>query len=95
VEAMVRLMACPAAGGEIVHIGDDTEETNIADLAKLVLRATGTHATLEPSAAPAGSVARRCPDLDKLRALTGYQPSVALEDGVRRTVEWYRGWGGR
>lgn len=95
VDAMLRLMDCPAASGEIVHIGDDTEETNIGDLAKVVLRTVGTHAALEPSAAPAGSVARRCPDLGKLRALTGYQPAVALEEGVRRTIEWYRGWAGR
>ena len=39
VEAMLRLMDTPEAAGQIVHIGDDTEQTNIADLAKLVLRA--------------------------------------------------------
>jgi UDP-glucuronate decarboxylase len=90
VEAMIRLMATPEALGQIVHIGDDTAETNIGDLAKLVLRTTGASATLAPSAAPPGSVRRRCPDLTRLRALTGYEPSVPLEDGVRRTVEWYR-----
>jgi UDP-glucose 4-epimerase/UDP-glucuronate decarboxylase len=94
VEAVVRLMAEPRATARIVHIGNDAE-TNIGDLAKLVLRATGTHATLDPSAAPIGSVARRCPDLGKLRTLTGYQPSVPLEEGVRRTVEWYRAWSAR
>ncbi|MFI5908200.1 NAD-dependent epimerase/dehydratase family protein [Dactylosporangium sp. NPDC051541] len=93
VEAMLRLMATPAAGGRIVHIGDDTAETNIADLAKLVLRQTGTPATLLPLPAPPGSVRRRCPDLTLLRTLTGYQPAVPLEEGVRRTVAWYREWG--
>ena len=39
VEAMLRLMDTPEAAGQIVHIGDDTEQTNIADLAKLVLEA--------------------------------------------------------
>ncbi|GAA2394803.1 NAD-dependent epimerase/dehydratase family protein [Dactylosporangium salmoneum] len=90
VEAMVRLMACPQAAGRIVHIGDDTAETNIADLAKLVLRVTGSTADLEPAPGAAGAVTRRCPDLSLLRALTGYQPAVPLEEGVRRTVEWYR-----
>jgi UDP-glucuronate decarboxylase len=93
VEAMLRLMDQPAAVGQIVHIGDDSAETNIADLAKLVLRETGATATLAPSAAPPGSVRRRCPDLTRLRALTGYEPSVPLEEGVRRTIEWYREWG--
>ncbi len=74
VDAMLRLMATPEASGQIVHIGDDTQETNITDLAKLVLRLTGADAALEPAPAPPGSVARRCPDLgaaaraDRLRA---------------------------
>ena len=92
VEAMLRLMDCTEAAGEIVHIGNDSEETNIADLAKLVLRISGVHAALEPVAAPPGSVTRRCPDLTKLRRLTGFQPAVGLEDGVRQTVDWYRRW---
>jgi nucleoside-diphosphate-sugar epimerase len=87
--AMSRLMSTDAAVGETVHIGNDAE-TNIGDLAKLVLRVTGVQADLESRSAPPGSVARRCPDLAKLRALTGYEPTVSLEDGVRRTYDWYR-----
>jgi UDP-glucuronate decarboxylase len=90
VEAMLRLMDTPAATGQIVHIGDDTAETNIGDLAKLVLRLAAASPTLVPMPAPAGSVARRCPDLGTLRALTGYEPAVPLEEGVRRTLDWYR-----
>jgi UDP-glucose 4-epimerase/UDP-glucuronate decarboxylase len=54
VEAMLRLMATPAASGEIVHIGDDSAETNIGDLAKLVLRVAGTSPALAAIPAPAG-----------------------------------------
>ncbi|HWH00864.1 MAG TPA: NAD-dependent epimerase/dehydratase family protein [Pilimelia sp.] len=91
VEAMLRLMATPEAAGQIVHIGNDADETNIADLAKLVLRVAGVSPAVEALPAPPGSVARRCPDLSRLRALTGYEPQVPLEEGVRRTFEWYRG----
>jgi UDP-glucose 4-epimerase/UDP-glucuronate decarboxylase len=92
VEAMLRLMDTPAATGRIVHIGDDTAETNIGDLSKLVLRLAGVSPALAPMPAPAGSVARRCPDLASLRALTGYEPVVPLEEGVRRTLDWYSRW---
>jgi nucleoside-diphosphate-sugar epimerase len=88
-DAMTRLMTTGPAAGEIVHIGNDTE-TNIGDLAKLILRVAGFHAELKGRPAPPGSVTRRCPDLTKLRALTGYEPTVSLEDGVRRTFDWYR-----
>jgi len=90
VEAMVRLMATPEANGQIVHIGNDSEETNIADLAKLVLGVAGVSPVIQPLPAPRGSVARRCPDLSRLRDLTGYQPMVALDEGVRRTFDWYQ-----
>ena len=33
---------------------------------------------------------RRAPDLSEIRALTGYAPTVGLEEGVRRTYAWYR-----
>lgn len=92
VEAMLRLMATPRAFGEIVHIGDDTAETNILDLAKLVLRMAQVSPEIQPAPAPPGSVDRRCPDLTWLRNLTGYEPAVGLEDGVGRTFEWYRAW---
>ncbi|MEV4160578.1 NAD-dependent epimerase/dehydratase family protein [Nonomuraea dietziae] len=90
VEAMVRLMATPEAFGRIVHIGDDTAETGIADLAELVLRVAGADPVISPAPAPAGSVARRCPDISLLRELTGFEPKVSLEEGVRRTFAWYR-----
>ena len=94
VEAMLRLMTTPRAAGQIVHIGNDRDETNIGDLAKLVLRLAGTNPVIEPLAAPPGSVPRRCPDLTRLRELTGYEPTVTLEEGVRTTFTWYRenGW---
>lgn len=90
VDAMLALMDTPEAAGQIVHIGDDTEETNIGDLAKLVLRIAGRNPVVRELPAPAGSVARRCPDLTLLRALTGYEPRVPLEEGVRRTYAWYQ-----
>jgi UDP-glucose 4-epimerase/UDP-glucuronate decarboxylase len=90
IEAMLRLMDSAGAAGQIVHIGDDSEQTNIADLAKLVLRVAGVSPAIRAEPAPVGSVGRRCPDLTRLRRLTGYEPLVPLEEGVRRTFDWYR-----
>ena len=92
VEAMTRLMAAEAAWGRVVNIGNDAEETRIGDLARLVLDTAGFAPTIEPVPAPAGSVERRCPDLTRLRALTGFQPKMGLAAGVRDTFDWYRRW---
>lgn len=88
-DAVVRLMSTEEADGEIVHIGSDTE-TIIADLAKLVLRLAEFSPELDALPAPPGAVVRRVPDLAKLRALTGHEPRIPLEEGARRTFEWFR-----
>lgn len=89
-DAMQRLMLSDAALGRIVHIGNDLEETNIGDLARLILRVADYRPELQIEPAPTGSVARRCPDLTVLRGLTGFTPKVGIEEGVRRTFAWYR-----
>ncbi len=90
VEAMLRLMTTPAASGQVVNIGNDTEETRIEDLVGLVLKEAGFEPKVDRVPAPAGSVARRCPDIGRLRSLTGFVPKVSLEAGVRETFGWYR-----
>lgn len=88
--AALRLMESPAAVGQIVHIGHDRAQTTIGDLARLVLRIAGLDATVVTEPSPPGSVVRRCPDLTKLRRLTGFEPAIGLHEGVRRTFYWYR-----
>jgi UDP-glucuronate decarboxylase len=90
VEAILRLTASEPAWGQIVNIGNDSEETVIEDLARLVLREARFEPALDRGPAPPGSVARRCPDISRLRALTGFVPKVSIEAGVRDTFAWYR-----
>ena len=92
VEATVRLVGAERAAGQVVNIGNDAEETVIEDLASLIIRRAGYRPALDRVAAPAGSPERRCPDLGRLRALTGFTPKVSLETGVAETYDWYRAW---
>jgi UDP-glucose 4-epimerase/UDP-glucuronate decarboxylase len=95
VEATLRVVATDGAWGRVVNIGNDTEETVIEDLATLVLRRAGYRPSIERGPAPAGSPERRCPDLTRLRALTGFAPKVPLETGLAETFDWYRAWSTR
>lgn len=90
VEAMTRLMEAPKAAGQIVNIGNDAEETSVERLVAIVLRLAGFTPAIERRPAPAGSPSRRCPDIRRLRALTGFAPKVDLESGVGLTFAWYR-----
>jgi UDP-glucose 4-epimerase len=78
-----------ALGGhrEIYHIGND-QEISIRDLVLRISRVMGIGLNVQPGASAEGGTPRRCPDISKMRAL-GYQPSVGLDEGLRRTVAWY------
>ena len=90
-DAIQRLMAAAVtAEGVVVNVGNDREETTVAALLELVLNAAGFKPQLDPRPAPPGSVARRRPDISRLRSLTGFEPRVSLAEGVRETLEWYR-----
>lgn len=71
----------------IYHVGTEDELT-IAALAQKVAASFGRRATIVPSEAPAGETSRRCPDIGKISQL-GYRPVVSIEEGIRRTRDWY------
>ena len=91
VEALVRLMAAPAARGEVFNVGND-EEVSIAELARLVVEATGSSSAIEgvpyEEAYQAGfeDMRRRRPVLEKLERVTGFRPRTNLREIVAKTL---------
>jgi len=77
--------------GDVVHIGDPAGEVSIRDLYQIIFKALDIRpgSFVERRSSP-GSVPRRCPDASRLMELTGFAPETSLEEGVRRTAEWYR-----
>ena len=89
VRATLSLTALPDERPILTSVGNDTEEVVIIDLVSRLFAMTSYEAELEVHEPPAGSPDRRRPDLSRLRQLTGYEPQVSLEEGLRRTYEWY------
>jgi CDP-glucose 4,6-dehydratase len=79
------------ASGEAFNAGGGQPHA-VRDVVALICAIAGTDVEPEVRGAgtPAGEIDRQYVDASKLRALTGWQPRVALEEGLRRTVEWYR-----
>lgn len=75
----------------IYNVGNDLEEVAISELARTLAEVCGEPAMPMEFATAAGPlIARRAPDLRRLREVTGYVPSVSLREGLGRTVTWYR-----
>lgn len=85
VVALDRLAGCPSAVGEIVNVGND-QEIAIRDLAELVIARAHSHSGLrflsykEAYGEEFEDVTHRRPVLDKLKALTGFEPKWKLAD---------------
>lgn len=90
VEALLGAMAALREAPLVANVGSDREEVRTDDLALRVCRLAGYEPPLAPRPAPPGSPERRVPDLSRLRALTGYEPRVGLDEGLARTFAWYR-----
>jgi UDP-glucose 4-epimerase len=73
---------------EVYHIGSD-EEVSVRDLAARIGKIVGIDLDIQPGEVQAGGTPRRCPDITKMRAL-GWSPTVGLDEGLERTVAWYR-----
>ena len=62
------------------------------DVVELICRLAGASVVPEirGDGVPHGEIDRQWVDSTRLRALTGWRPLVPLEEGLRRTIEWYR-----
>lgn len=84
------LMRVIEKGGhlEIYHIGTRSE-ISMGELAEKVVKSLGREAKLQFGPAMPGATLRRVPDISKLEKL-GYSPKVSLEEGLSKTIPWYR-----
>ena len=94
VEGFVRALDVPAADGEMLNIWAD-REIAIEDLARMVwgmVRADEPRIQKVPLATFGRyeDVERRIPDNSRAARVLGYRPSVTLEEGLPRTIQWQR-----
>jgi UDP-glucose 4-epimerase len=95
VAALVRLVAEPRAIGNVYNIGH-VEEISILELARRVKALTNSPSDIvlipydEAYEAGFEDMPRRVPDLTKIRELTGYAPTMALDDILRSVIEFER-----
>lgn len=89
VKATEAVMLSEKCNGEIIHIGNSSQEIKIIDLLALVFDVANFHPTVEVKPAPSGSVMRRCPDTRKLFELTGFKAQITLETALPKMYSWY------
>jgi NAD dependent epimerase/dehydratase len=79
--------------GEVLNVGNGNEIT-MKELVEKIKVLVGSEVALEEDPErirPTGSeVMRLWADTTKIKTLTGFQPTVTLDEGIKRTIEWFR-----
>ncbi|MEE1754695.1 NAD-dependent epimerase/dehydratase family protein [Streptomyces sp. SP18CS02] len=72
-----------------VNIGNPTEITML-ELARLVIELSGSSSEIRFVERPTDDPAVRCPDITLARDKLQWEPGIAAEEGLRRTIDWFR-----
>jgi len=88
VDGLLHVALDPDADGEVLNIGNPHEVT-VRELAERILAIMGSPVGTILVPSRPGDPQRRCPDITRMTARYGWRPTVALDDGLRRTVEWF------
>jgi UDP-glucose 4-epimerase len=90
VDATLLAMWHPAAIGQTFNVGNQRAVTTIYGLANTVVRVTGSRSPLSVVRKDYADVELRIPQVQKARDLLGFEARIDLEEGIRRTAEFYR-----
>ncbi len=89
ITGLLKLAFLDDLSGAVINIGND-EEMTIRAFADLVRRLAGSDSDIVHHDLPEGDPVRRRPDIGKARKLLQWEPKVGTEEGVKRTIEWFR-----
>jgi UDP-glucuronate decarboxylase len=88
-DGLLRLMASPKGFTGPVNLGNP-EEVSVVELAERITEIVGNKRRIEFRPLPVDDPKRRRPDISLARARLGFEPSTPLEQGLARTVAYFR-----
>jgi UDP-glucuronate decarboxylase len=88
IDGMIRMMGTPDDITGPINLGNP-EEFTIRELAEKVIDMTGSRSRIVLRPLPQDDPARRRPDIRRARSILGWEPTIRLEDGLRRTIEYF------
>ena len=90
ITAILKMLQAKSMKEKVVNIGNP-EQTSILTLAKKIKSLTNSKSRITFHPRPQGDPQRRCPDITRAREKLNWQPKVTLEEGLQKTITWFRG----
>ena len=88
VDGLIRLMNAPDDCIGPINLGNPDEFT-VLELAELVLQMTGSKSRLVRRPLPQDDPTKRRPDITLARQKLGWQPTIPLREGLKKTIDWF------
>jgi nucleoside-diphosphate-sugar epimerase len=89
VDGVLRAVTAPAASGQVLNVATGSR-ISLNRLFEVMCDLTGSRVNIRYGPPRSGDVRDSQADITRARAVLGYEPSISFEEGLRRTVEWYR-----
>lgn len=89
VEGLMKLMFTDEAKGEVVNLGNP-EEFRMIDLADKIKAMTASKSEITHAELPQDDPKERRPDITKAQELLGWRPTVSVDEGLMKTIEYYK-----
>lgn len=89
VSGIFAVMNSEKTKGEVVNLGNPVEQTMI-DLANKIKTMTACTSEIVYGDRPLDDPSRRCPDITKAKTLLGWEPVVGIDEGLKKTIEYYK-----
>lgn len=89
VEGLYMFATTKDQAGEIINIGNPNEKT-ILEIADIIKKLSRSKSEITFKAIGADDPKKRCPDITKAKNLLNWQPKINLEDGLQKTIEYFK-----
>jgi UDP-glucuronate decarboxylase len=90
IDGFVRMMGTPDDITGPINLGNPVEMPMV-ELAKRVIKLTGSKSNLVFRPLPVDDPMQRCPDTSKAKAILGWEPKVQLDEGLTKTIAYFDG----
>jgi len=89
IKATLATLANPTTDGQVINIGTG-KPTTIIDLANEITKIIGKEPNHQFLESRTHEIKHRFPDVAKMIRLLAYRPTTTLQDGLKKTIDWYK-----
>ena len=89
IEGILKMVYKDEANGEVINLGNN-REYSMLELANIIKDLTNSHSNITFQLLPIDDPVLRCPDISKAKRILNWEPSISLEDGLKKTIAWFK-----